>query len=82
MWRVLYSVQIHYFASCVFFVLIQRLETNILRRFSVVSEWADYRVHVVSTDGHERTLSADILVQFVLKIDETIVRIFGQCDAP
>lgn len=50
--------------------LLESLEYNILGGNGFVCDWAFKLIKIVSSHGGEFTSSADVLVKFVLKVDE------------
>ncbi len=70
-----YFVESHKSFSIHFFSLVQRSEFNILRGFGIIDERTFKGVQIVSTDRDQSSLSADILVKLILKIDETIISV-------
>lgn len=56
-------------------LLLQRLENNVLGFAGLVCNWriGGYLVKVVSTHGGEGAFTADVVVEFVLQVDERVV---------
>merc|ERR1711931_344881 len=74
-------IQLHQFHSSHLLRLIQRLEGDLRRWFSCVGEWTLDGIEIVSTHGDDGTFTSDVVMQFILQIDEAVVGILRECDS-
>jgi hypothetical protein len=69
-------VAIHHFG------LLQSLELDICWRTSVIVEGPSNGVQVVGSDGHKSPLSAEVVVEFVLDVQERPETVLRERDVP
>ena len=66
-----YLVQFHQLHCSHFFGLIESFEGDFSGWFSSVCEWSLNCIQVVSTHGYDGPFTSDVMVKFVLQVDET-----------
>ena len=71
-------IHCHELLRCIFFVLSQRNEFDILWRSGLISERSLDSVQIMGTDGYELSSSTEILMKFVLQINERRVGPFSE----
>lgn len=73
-------VKFHEFNTIDFLCLTQRDEANIRWLSGIVAKWTLDRVQVMGANGNEGTLSAQVLMKFILELNEALVVLLGECD--
>lgn len=77
------GVKVHQFHRRHFLLLIQWLEFDLRRWPGVIGHHSiGHRVEIVGANGNQSSLAANVHVQFVLQIDETVVRVLVEGDVP
>ena len=71
----IYLINIHKFGCIHAFSLVQRREDNILWFSGVVKKGSLDGVIIMGPNGDQCSFSADVLMQFVLEVNETIIGI-------
>jgi hypothetical protein len=68
-----YLIQGHELLSCIFLIFVQRGEFDIFGWPCFISERRDDSVEIMSPDRDKLPSSTDILMKFILKVDERFI---------
>lgn len=75
-----YGVEFHQGVAVHFLSLVERNKLDILVGQCFVSERTLDSVQIVSTHGGEGTLSADVVVELILQVNEAVVAFLRESD--